>query len=327
VKQLETILDSKDQSYLSRRYQRIGEFIDSSVLTDQDSTEVTDTPVTTTVTTVTTKSIEQSSSASASTSPPPKETVAALHPTKSLRIKKEFDNNSNRINASDSKNSFNHFESVILTSPPTQFLNQHRELFKKSILTNVNLTQFIQNEPIVNLDPKLAKTFQEMYFRGVQSMFPMFDETEITAFREKFYSKSTIFSGEYNDYHFLCARMFLINAIASLQINNMGRWGPEPLSFFSTALRHLILLSDNLQGLHKIEILFLMVFFLSRADKDTVNIHVLIADSIKTCMAIVVEELHFPNTHQQLHLNQSSQLSDVVVLPLMVLPLLKMKLN
>lgn len=180
---------------------------------------------------------------------------------------------------------------VQLINAKSNFLQTHKSAIKDSVFAAANLSQFLHTDPFLNMDPKLAKSLQDLHFRGVQTLFPLFDEADLTSFREKYYSMLRLPPNEHNDYHFFAARMFLISAISALQLNNTGRYkGPKPAQLFSTALRHLILMGSSLQGLHKIQILFLLVFFLSRADKDTSNIQILIADSIRACLELALHK-------------------------------------
>lgn len=194
----------------------------------------------------------------------------------------------------------------VISQPYATFMNVNASSFKNSVLKNYNLNDFIKFDPILNIDQKFSKNLIGLYFRMLQYKFPLLKEREIFEFNEIYYqNKKPLKDKDFNDYHYQCSRMFFIYAISALLYKSTGKYkGPNPFNFFSTALRHLILLSNNVEAFNRIELLILICFFLIRADKNSNNLYLIISDAMQCCMHL---SLHKSKSYE----NIDSELKDL----------------
>lgn len=174
----------------------------------------------------------------------------------------------------------------IMDQPASTFMRNHASSYSKSCLKKYNLTEILKLHPAPQIDAKFSKNFISIYFKMLQYKFPLLLEKEIFTFNNTYYTTpppddNDLASREAIDYHFNCSRLFFIYAIAALLYKSSGRYrGPNPFSFFATALRHFILLSDNIDNFLKLDLLILMCLFLIRADKNSNNVFLIIQDAI-----------------------------------------------
>ncbi|KAG0681746.1 hypothetical protein C6P42_003833 [Pichia californica] len=209
-------------------------------------------------------------------------------------LSKSTSNFSSFSSSSSSDSDLNDLHSIhssLINQSYSTFMNINSSAFKQSVLKNYNLNDFIKFDPILNIDQKFSKNLIGLYFRMLQYKFPLLDEKEIFKFNESYYNKefnlnnNELSIDQFNNYHFNCSRMFFIYAISALLYKSTGKYkGPNPFNFFSTALRHLILLSNNLESYNKIELLILICFFLIRADKNSNNLYLIISDAMHCCI-------------------------------------------
>lgn len=212
--------------------------------------------------------------------------------------------NSSSVSSTSDTDDYNSDVSLI-NQPYATFMSINASAFKNSVLKNYNLNDFIKFDPILNIDQKFSKNLIGLYFRMLQYKFPLLNEREIFEFSESYYEnkkqQQPLSDEEFNVYHFKCSRMFFIYAISALLYKSTGKYkGPNPFNFFSTALRHLILLSNNVEAFNKIELLILICFFLIRADKNSNNLYLIISDAMQCCMHL---SLHKSKSYENIDSN------------------------
>ncbi|GME82873.1 unnamed protein product [Ambrosiozyma monospora] len=172
-----------------------------------------------------------------------------------------------------------------LSQPYQTFMSNNEEKYSKSLIGNYNLKDFMKYEPIFNMDVKLSKQCLDIYFALLQYKFPLLNEAEVFRFHNDYYTSNAQNMNEY-DYHFNCARIFLIYAISTMLHKTTGKYrGPHPYRFFSSALRHIVLFKSTINPLRKIEILILLCFLLIRTDKDSNSLYIVIQDAMKACIS------------------------------------------
>ncbi|ODV85450.1 hypothetical protein CANARDRAFT_198460 [[Candida] arabinofermentans NRRL YB-2248] len=156
---------------------------------------------------------------------------------------------------------------ISLNIPCDEFLAINATKYSNSLIFNYNLKTFLDPDPIFNIDVKLSKQLLDIYFALLQYKFPLLNEMDVVKFHNDYFSNVKYTNQD--EYHFKCARMFLIYSLSALLHNTTGKYrGPLPERFFSSALRHIIFF-DNISRLQKIEILILLCFYLIRTDKDS----------------------------------------------------------
>ncbi|KAG7913820.1 hypothetical protein OGATHE_000022 [Ogataea polymorpha] len=180
-----------------------------------------------------------------------------------------------------------------LGKPFDEFFMEHGEKYDRSMLAGLRLKVFFKKEPIFEIDLKLAKQLVDIYFALLQYKFPMLNEKELLDFQNDYYNRVAPRSAD--DYHFNCARMFLVFTLSSTLHETTGKYkGPEPLRFFSAALRH-ILMFENVDSTQKIELLVLITCNLIRNDKDSNGVYDVIGQAMQLCIKL---RLHKSSTYQ-----------------------------
>ncbi|CDK28319.1 unnamed protein product [Kuraishia capsulata CBS 1993] len=170
-------------------------------------------------------------------------------------------------------------------SPPIDGLHVDEKDYRRSILGNYQLQDFLEVPPINNIDPKTAKQLLEIYFALFQYKFPLLVERDVLEFHRAYFANEI---DNYDDFHFSCARMWLIFSISALLHMTTGKYkGPSPAGFFSTALRHASKLR-NITPLQKVEILILLVFYLIRTDKDSFFLFDVVSEAMRQCKALAL---------------------------------------
>lgn len=201
------------------------------------------------------------------------------------------------------------FNSISNNSPRLDFLKlsyedffiNNKEKYSKSFIHRFNLKEFFKIDPIINVEPKLSKQFLDIYFTLLQYKFPLLNEADVLKYHVDYFSNNDYWNSDNDfnedDFHFNCARMFLIFSISALLHKTTGKYrGPLPAKFFSTALRHIVLL-NNINDLQKIEIFILLVFYLMRSDKDSTGLFEVISDAMKICVSL---KLHKKSSYENI---------------------------
>ncbi|GMF05793.1 unnamed protein product [[Candida] boidinii] len=181
------------------------------------------------------------------------------------------------------------------------FFINNKEKYSKSFIHRFNLKEFFKIEPIINVEPKLSKQFLDIYFTLLQYKFPLLNEADVLKYHVDYFSNNDYWNSDSDfnedDFHFNCARMFLIFSISALLHKTTGKYrGPLPAKFFSTAIRHIVLL-NNISDLQKIELLILLVFYLMRSDKDSTGLFEVISDAMKICVSL---KLHKKSSYENI---------------------------
>lgn len=159
---------------------------------------------------------------------------------------------------------------------------------ESSISSKYNLGDFLKgSEACFDIEEGLSRQFLDIFFTTIHTRYPLVDEAEVVSFHNAYFSRAA--NGYMNDpdqFHFSCARMWLIFAVAAALQKTTSRFsGPPPARYFATALRHAAKFHDSkLSYLQNIELLVLLIFFLSRTDKDSVGLFDIVTDCMSLCV-------------------------------------------
>ncbi|KAH3659969.1 hypothetical protein OGAPHI_007174 [Ogataea philodendri] len=191
------------------------------------------------------------------------------------------------LNPHEVQPSVNRFYSAV-SKPYDEFLLEFADNYNSSMIARFRLQEFFKKEPVFDVDAKLAKHLVDIYFALLQYKFPALNEQEVLRFQTDYYNG--IQPRSEDDYHFGCARMFLVYSLSSMLHETTGKYkGPEPLQYFSSALRHIVLMKNALK-LQKIELLMLLSCNLIRTDKDSNGLYDVICESMSLCIELKLEK-------------------------------------
>ncbi|VEU21083.1 DEKNAAC102015 [Brettanomyces naardenensis] len=220
------------------------------------------------------------------------ETSRAFDSSKVLKYRKIGDLLDTSQNTARSYLPYDQFE-LVLNKPYEYFMIENAERVKKSFASTYRLLDFLRYEPVFDIDEGFSKQLIDIYFSMLQYKFPLLNEQEVNQFHHDYYRRKTF--SNHVDYHFRCARMFLIFSISSLLYQATGRYrGPHPYRFVSSALRHMVFF-HGLEHLKKVEILVLLCELINRTDKDSNCVYMVISDAMKLCIQL---NLHKPRSYR-----------------------------
>ena len=156
------------------------------------------------------------------------------------------------------------------------------------IFSKYDLQEFLSYKPTIEFDEELSRSFLDTFFTRLQFKYPLLDEQEIYSFHEHFVNND-IYSYSETDFHFCCGRMWLVYTISACLHMTTGKYkGNPPMSYFSTAIRHVAKCGKNLNYVQQVELLTLLVLYLLRTDKDSLVLYEIIKDIMNICK----EKLH-----------------------------------
>lgn len=168
--------------------------------------------------------------------------------------------------------------------------------YNDSFISKYNLKEFSNCEPVFEIDENYSRQLLDIYFSRLQYKLPLLDEREILKIHESYFNndlKKLINDGDY--FHISFAKLWLVFAIlASLHMTTGRYTGPPPKRLFCTGLRH-IAKCRKIDDLSRIEILTLIVIFLTRTDRDSIGVYLIIGDLTKLCVDL---NLHKSRTYR-----------------------------
>ncbi|CAL9732910.1 hypothetical protein MOUN0_O09076 [Monosporozyma unispora] len=167
--------------------------------------------------------------------------------------------------------------------------------FNKCIFAKYFSKKYFPYDPAFEFDPKLFRSFLDTFFTRLQFKYPILDEQEIYSFHHH-YSKNNIYSYSTNEFHFASGRMWLVFSISAYMQKTTGKYkGLEPARYFSTAVRHITKCGDNLNFVHRVELLTLLVLYLIRTDRDSMVLYQIMKDVMFICKNKLSLNQWFPN--------------------------------
>lgn len=167
--------------------------------------------------------------------------------------------------------------------------------FHQCIFAKYFSKKYFPYDPAFEFDYELSKTFLETFFTRLQFKYPLLDEQEIYSFHDH-YSRNNIYSYSTNEFHFASGRMWLVFSISAYMQKTTGKYkGLEPERYFSTAVRHITKCAENLNYVHRIELLTLLVLYLIRTDTDSLVLYKIMKDIMNICKNKLSLNQWFPN--------------------------------
>lgn len=167
--------------------------------------------------------------------------------------------------------------------------------FSKCIFAKYFSKKYFPYDPAFEFDVKLSKSFLDTFFTRLQFKYPLLDEQEIYSFHDH-YSKNNIYSYSTNEFHFASGRMWLVFSISAYMQMTTGKYkGLEPARYFSTAVRHITKCGDNLNFVHRVELLTLLVLYLIRTDRDSMILYQIMRDVMFICKTKLSLNQWYPN--------------------------------
>ncbi|ODV94667.1 hypothetical protein PACTADRAFT_50529 [Pachysolen tannophilus NRRL Y-2460] len=206
----------------------------------------------------------------------PKTTIFTSNNSSSIKIPIPLDYNIN--------DGYLHTSTCNLTSGKDQ-VNANKVInHNQSFIEKYNLKDFISNEPVYQIEEKYSRQFLQIYFSRYHYKIPLLDEDIMYTFHNSFFNNTINCFEDNNDlFNILSSKMWLVFAIAANMQMTIGHYsGPLPERFFATALRY-IMKCEKIDDMNKIEILSLLVVYLMRTDKDSVEVYEIIGDAMQIC--------------------------------------------
>ncbi|SCW00614.1 LAFE_0C08086g1_1 [Lachancea fermentati] len=155
--------------------------------------------------------------------------------------------------------------------------------FSKCIFAKYNLKEFLRYDPAFEFEEQLSRAFLDIYFTRLQFKYPLLDEQEIYSFH-KDYISNNVHSYSTQEFHFACGRMWLIFSISACLHKSTGKYrGLPPNRYFSTAIRHITKCGSVLTYIQQVEVLTLLVLYIIRTDRDSIDLYEIIGDVMAIC--------------------------------------------